>query len=288
MTMTRKTTQMSIAAALAALFLYAQNSFAWGFWAHQFITRKAVAVMPPESRNFFVQYVDSLSKHSIDPDLWRRYDKQESNRHYIDIDMLDSFPFAKVPASFDSAVAVFGEETVQKAGIVPWRIQEMLDSLTTAMRHRNKRLILRYASALAHYVEDIHMPLHTVTNYDGQLTGNKGIHSRYERWMVEAHKAELERRVGPATPELLADPLISTFDWIRASYVWTDNLLLADNMAKLPGKKYAKREDYDAAYYARLFTLTDPFTTTQMSKAATAVASFWLTAWHRAGKPALP
>ena len=36
------------------------------------------------------------------------------------------------------------------------------------------------SAVLAHYVADAHVPFHAVVNYDGQLTGQRGIHSRFE------------------------------------------------------------------------------------------------------------
>ncbi|MDQ7052564.1 MAG: hypothetical protein Q9P14_06620 [candidate division KSB1 bacterium] len=87
-------------------------------------------------------------------------------------------------------------------------------------------------------MEDIHNPLHTTKNYDGQLTGNKGIHSRYERWMVETYLDQLDSAIHPdpgSSPGRRLMPMI--FNWLRGSYVWVDNLLLADRLSKTPGKK---------------------------------------------------
>ena len=274
-------------AALAALFLYPDSARSWGFWAHKKITRKAISIMPAECRAYFISMADSIAAHSIDPDLWRRSDESESNRHYIDIDMFGAFPFRELPHQYDQAVRKFGAEKINKAGIVPWRIAEMVDSLAHAMKAGDKALILRYTSAVAHYVEDVHMPLHTATNYNGQLTGNDGIHSRYERWMVEAHKKKVLANIKPRTPRKINGIVDTVFDWVLDSYVWVDNLLLADTRARVPGKTYESRKDFDKEYYNRLFRQTKHFTYLQMSRAATAVASAWLTAWEKAGKPAL-
>ena len=40
---------------------------------------------------------------------------------------------------------------------------------------------IRFFSAIiGHYVADAHVPLHAVLNYNGQLTGQTGIHNRWE------------------------------------------------------------------------------------------------------------
>ncbi|RMD98403.1 MAG: hypothetical protein D6814_07650, partial [Calditrichaeota bacterium] len=167
---TQKKTILTLAA-MAALFLYPQLARSWGFWGHKAITRRAISSLPAECRAYFTQNAKLLVKHSIDPDLWRKFDKAESNRHYIDIDMFGNFPFNDLPHAYPDAVKKFGAKKIKKAGIVPWRIVEFTDSLAWAMKHKDRKLILRYASALAHYVEDVHMPLHTVKNYNGQLSG---------------------------------------------------------------------------------------------------------------------
>ncbi len=276
-----------IAAAVAALFLSPQQGLSWGFWGHKFMTRKAVQLLPEELQRAFVPLTESLSAHSIDPDLWRKTDPKEGNRHYIDLEMFGTFPFAELPFEYEKAIKIFGEDSVQKAGIAPWRIVEMMDSLSAAMRSKDRRLIVRYAAALAHYVEDIHMPLHTTINYNGQYTGNDGIHSRYERWMLEMHKKEIRAALKPRPAFLLKERLPTVFNWIFDSYVWVDNLLRADTRARVPGKRYEEKDDFDRQYYRRLFRETRSFTYLQMSRATTAVASCWYTAWERAGRPTL-
>ena len=34
-----------------------------------------------------------------------------------------------------------------------------------------------FASTLAHYIQDAHQPLHVHNNYDGQLSGQTGLHA---------------------------------------------------------------------------------------------------------------
>jgi len=276
-----------ITAALAALFLFPQRGLSWGAWAHQFITRKAVALMPAECRHYFVAREDSLVAHSIDPDLWRKTDPDEGRNHYIDLDLLDSFPYANIPRNLDAAAKKYGMEQIYKAGLLPWRIAAVQDSLVFAMQQRDSRAVFRYLTALAHYIEDAHMPLHTVSNYNGQLSGNDGIHSRYETEMVVKFKSAIAGEVQPDSAQQLAKPIDAVFSWILSSTVWADNLLLADTHARVPGKVYGDDADFDDRYYRALFSETGDFTVLQLSRAATAVASAWYTAWQMAGRPEL-
>jgi hypothetical protein len=42
-----------------------------------------------------------------------------------------------------------------------------------------------FASTLAHYIQDAYQPLHVHNNYDGQLSGQNGLHSRFESELFE-------------------------------------------------------------------------------------------------------
>ena len=243
--------------------------------------------MPAECRGYFAAQEDSLAAHSVDPDLWRKTNPDEGPNHYINIDLLASFPFAEVPHDESAAVRKFGEAKIRKAGVLPWRIAGVLDSLTLAMRRHDPAAIFRYTVALAHYIEDAHMPLHTISNYNGQLSGNDGIHRRYETGMVETFKIAIAGEVQPDPVERLAEPGDAAFSWILSSMVWADNLLLADTHARTPGKTYRDDADFDDSYYRALFDETRHFTLLQLSRAATAVASGWYKAWQMAGKPEL-
>ena len=61
-----------------------------------------------------------------------------------------------------------------------------------------------FSSVLAHYVSDGHVPFHAVLNYDGQLTGQWGIHSRFETELFERYRATLRVVPKPVVP--VAEP----------------------------------------------------------------------------------
>ena len=54
--------------------------------------------------------------------------------------------------------------------------------------------------SLAHYIQDAHQPLHATNNYDGQLTGNNGIHARFETALFERFQSRLTIRPAPPAP----------------------------------------------------------------------------------------
>ncbi|MFQ5751684.1 MAG: zinc dependent phospholipase C family protein [bacterium] len=261
------------------------TSYGWGFFAHKWINRMAVRALPDEMRPFFEQHKMYLSEHSIDPDLWRKHDPEEAVRHYIDIDIYGNYPFKELPRSFEEAKRKFGEEALKERGIAPWWVMRRFNQLITAMQQGNPDSISAQAAALGHYVADLYMPLHTVENYDGQLSGNDGIHVRFERWMVEEFAGDIKVTVKKA--ESIQDPLSFIFDVVLKSYLLSDEIMKADSQAKKPDKDYKTHEDYDQEYFRALFKKVGNLAEQQMSLAASAIGSFWYTAWVEAGKPEL-
>jgi hypothetical protein len=276
---------MLLAVSCGFLAILATSLFAWGFTAHRIINSRAVDLLPVEMRGFFVENRDYLAEHSVDPDLWRKEDESEAVRHFIDIDLYGKYPFSDLPRDYDAAVTKFGQEVVRKRGVGPWRVIEFLNELTRAMRDSNSHEILRIAAPLGHYVADLHVPLHTIENYDGQLSGNRGIHRRWESTMIDAFLPDMELKPSPAS--YLERPLDAIFGVVLDSYVYADDLVRADDRSKLPGRTYDKPEDYDLAYYAGLCRRTRWFTQDRLEAAISDVASFWYTAWRNAGQPPL-
>ena len=211
--------------------------------------------------------------------VYKTGDPAESPRHFLDIDIYGPYPFVELPHDYDEAVAKFGVEDVTTRGLATWCIAKYTQSLSEAMKSGDAEKIVETAGALAHYIEDLHMPLHVVKNYNGQLTNQHGVHQRFEDDMVDAYAEQI-----PLTPKMaseLADPLEAAFDIVLDSYVYADNLLHADRRAKLG------EDTYGASYLEKFFQFSGWIAVRRMSDAATATASYWYTAWLHAGKPEL-
>ncbi len=211
--------------------------------------------------------------------VYKTGDRAEGPRHFLDIDIYGPYPFVELPHDYDDAVAKFGVETVTKRGIATWRIAEYTQLLSEAMKSGDTQKIVQTAGALAHYVEDIHMPLHVVKNYNGQLTNQHGVHQRFEDDMVDTYAERIH--LTPKMASEIEDPLEAAFDIVLDSYVYADDLLHADRKAKLG------EDTYGASYLEKLFRFSGRIAEQRMSDAAIATASYWYTAWLRAGKPEL-
>ena len=57
-----------------------------------------------------------------------------------------------------------------------------------------------FSSVLSHYCADAHVPFHAALNYDGQLTGQWGIHSRFESELFERYQSGSRLSPRPAVP----------------------------------------------------------------------------------------
>jgi hypothetical protein len=270
--------------------------FSWGFFGHKKINQHAVFSLPPEMLLFYKQNITYISEHSIDPDKRRYAIKEEGPRHYIDIDHYGTYPYPNLPRSWDSAVAKFGEDSVQQFGIVPWHVQAMLGKLTQAFKANNYAKILKYSAELGHYISDAHVPLHASSNHNGQYTNQKGIHGFWES----------------RVPELLAnkswDFFVGKAQYIKnpGEYIWArvlESALAADSVLSIEkeltkkfraDKKYSfeKRGAVDIKQYSSAFTRAfdaklNGMVERRMRLSMLSTASFWYTAWVNAGQPNL-
>lgn len=284
-----------LSAIVAVLLLPARPVGGWGFWAHKEIHRHAITALPAGVREFFSAHADSIVERSVVPDLRRREDDQEQYYHYIDIDRYGAYPFAELPRVLNDAEAKYGADSVQKNGLVPWRVADLQGRLTEAMKTKNARDIVHYAADLGHYVADIHMPLHTTENYDGQLTGQVGIHWRFETAEPERSGKDYDFATGQA--EYIDDPLAYTFKLILESYAFVDSVLIADRRAKegIPERELFEvvtrngriEYHYSSLYYRRFNAALNGLPERRMRAAVHRLASFWYTAWVDAGEPKL-
>jgi hypothetical protein len=268
---------------------------AWGMDVHRWITRRALQALPEPLKAFYAARTEMVVEHSVDPDLWRvvnlRTDRgDEDPNHFLDIDGLDEpRPFAGVPRDWDAYVARYGVERANKMGRLPWRTEEMYrlvvsrfqDAAKSPQGYGLENAV--YASAvLAHYIEDAHQPFHSVANYDGQLTGQRGVHSRFETELPLRHRDLLTSTLPPPAIRPISNIKEFVFDTLIANEALVAGILDADRKAT------EGRELYDDAYFAMFFKATRPILERRINDAAGAVASAIVSAWTEGGKPPLP
>ena len=192
---------------------------AWGFEAHKSIVDKAIDLLPAPLKPLFEKRRAFIVERSIDPG-------PVAHRRVGNRGAAEPFPrhgsrgvrrvsVRGLPRDYAAAVQKFGREFVHQQGLLPWRAQEYYGRLQREFEALKRPSpppyaldnIVYYSAILAHYVSDGHVPLHAVVNYDGQLTGQQGLHSRWEAELFERYRTRL--KLAPAAITPVTNPGIS-------------------------------------------------------------------------------
>lgn len=277
----------TIAAALVALLLVPAPAFAWGAAAHRFIMTRAIDLLPAELKPFFDRYRSELVLRVVDPDVWRSVGWEDDPNHFVDfgVEEYGPYPFTALPREYGAAIEKFGMAALKKNGLLPWREAEEFGNLRRAFAGFTRNAAFApsdtvlFAAAAAHYIEDAHQPLHATNNFDGQLTGQQGVHARFETALFERFASRLH--VTPAPPSPAASARDAAFDALLASYQLVPQLLKADKEA------LGAKDTYDDAYFDAFFTKVQPMLEQRLAASITATAAIVIGAWAQAGRPAL-
>jgi len=273
-------------AMLTVVLCVPSSAHAWGFEAHKFIVSRAIDMLPAALKPFFEANRAFIVERSIDPDLWRNAGfTEEPPNHFLDFDAYGPYPFKDLPRDYDEALKKHGIDKLRQNGLVPWRTHEMAGRLIRGFEalHKNgpyAQSDIRFFSAiLGHYVADAHVPLHAVLNYNGQQTGQTGIHNRWEDDLFIRYQKELA--IAPAALKPIAHERDFIFDTLLESSQLADDVLAADR------KAIGTRDAYDDQYFETLFAETRPILEKRLNDAINAVASMITSAWEQAGRPPL-
>ncbi|MEM8890670.1 MAG: zinc dependent phospholipase C family protein [Bacteroidota bacterium] len=270
-------------------------AFSWGFWAHQRINRLAVFTLPEEMLLLYKTHLDFITEHAVDPDKRRYAVDGEAPRHFIDIDHYGELPFSNVPRRWQDAVEKFGEDTLMAYGNLPYHLPEDIFRLKKAFEDQNLLQILKVSSDIGHYVGDAHVPLHTTENYNGQMTGQKGIHGFWESRLPELYATDYDFLVGRAY--FIEDILQEGWDAVLESHAALDSVLNfeAELNDKFPSDQkygYESRNDIVVRAYSREYSnayhlMLDGMVERRMKKSILRIGAYWYTAWKLAGSPDL-
>ena len=270
-------------------------AFSWGFWAHQRINRLAVFTLPEEMLVLYKTHLDFITEHAVDPDKRRYAVDGEAARHFIDIDHYGELPFPNVPRRWQDAVEKFGEDTLMAYGNLPYHLPQDIFRLKKAFEEQNLLQILKISSDIGHYVGDAHVPLHTTENYNGQMTGQKGIHGFWESRLPELFATDYDFLVGRAY--FIEDILQEGWDAVLESHTALDSVLdfEAQLNDKFPSDKkygYESRNDIVIRAYSREYSkayhvMLDGMVERRMKKSILRTGAYWYTAWKLAGSPDL-
>lgn len=253
----------------------------WGSVGHKKINQNASLSFNQHMMQFLV-WASDLSYHASDADYRKDSDTSEAPKHYIDIDTYQDFVVDhRILQDWDSITNAFGYANVINEGILPWATVTTYDTLRNCFARQDWNKAMLTAADLGHYVADGHMPLHITKNYNGQLTGNTGIHSRYESTMIGNYSSQIVYN-GDTNLQVIQNVNQYVFNYIYNNYKYKDSILIADNLAKTA----AGGSTTSSVYTLNLWNKTKGLTILLFQNASHALAELIYTAWINAGSPA--
>ena len=263
----------------------------WGFFAHKKINAMAIYTLPIEMITFYKRHQKEIEDLSVLPDQRRYIMDNEASRHYID---LDRYQIADIRyTSWAEIIKNMHQDSLVKHGIVPWHIPILYQELKYAFVRLDTIKIIKLSAEMGHYIGDLHVPLHTTSNYDGQKTGQTGLHAFWESRIPELLNEALEEWVGPAT--FVSNVPKSAWDWALESH--TEVKILIDKEAKLnatfkQSKKYTfekkgnvLQKNYSVEYSKKYHQVLDHQIENRFQSAYKHVGDIWYSAWIEAGQP---
>ena len=239
----------------------------WGYTAHSDITMNAIMSLPSPWKEFFSNYSGFLEDHSDDPDQYRSWCSYndddlyaaERPRHYDDHNLKEdggevfneSLP--QYSHLIDSQYTYEDYEFVSrdipvsgskyKKGVIEWTVSNFSQVLTYYMSIASENpsnnsawtLVLTSMSWLSHYVGDATVPFHATANYDGQLTGQWGIHSAVESYLISSFSREImfSHNQASYTPSAFNQTVIS----IESGLAMVSEILAFDNIYAPDGNR---------------------------------------------------
>ncbi len=280
--------------AVTSLVAVLMISPAWGFFSHKRINRLAVFILPPEMIVFYKRNIAYIEHAAVNPDRRRFSVADEAPRHYIDIDHYGDSAVHKMPRFWKDAVTQYTEDTLKAYGILPWHINRVYYQLRDAFMIRDPEKILRLSAEIGHYIADANVPLHTTENYNGQRTGQDGIHAFWESRLPELFSDNYDFFVGKA--EYIPNIQLAAWQAVVTAHLQVDSVLAVEKMLsrqyrhskyafETKGRQIIKTyaREYSKAYHNNLRGMVEQ----QMRASIKMIGDFWYTAWIDAGQPDL-
>jgi hypothetical protein len=268
----------------------------WGFLVHRTIQQLAIYELPGSLQHYFFRNMDYLVKNSVRPDQRRNSDPSEGPKHFIDLEPYGDSAAWKMPMTWNEAVAKYTRDTLLKYGYVPYQVLMMKEQLTNAFRKGDKDSVLFYATDMAHYIEDANAPLHTTTNYDGQLSNQRGLHNLWES-IVPEHELESYQLYSKHKVSYLDHPEQAIWGAVRRAHLLLNDVFEQEKEASRQfndSTKYVyqtnhgrQTRSYSPAFAKVYGERLGKTVNEQLMHSADLVADFWYTCWVDGGKPDL-
>lgn len=193
-------------------------------------------------------------------------------------------------------ISMIFKDHFSEYGIVPYHLYDYYGKLVYAFKTKNTKRILRLSTEIGHYIGDASVPLHTTTNYNGQLTNQIGIHAFWESRIPELFADQSFDPISGRASYIL-DPKMYFWEIVFESHLLVDDVLrlekqLSEDYPQDQQYCYVERlnatvrtqcEDYAKEYADEL----DGMVEERWHRAIQAIGSVWYSAWLDAGSPNL-
>ena len=252
---------------------------------HRLITRRALDGLPAPLKGSTRRASEFVVEHSVDPDLWRvaalrggarPRGPQSLSRHrrarragavHRCAARLErvSGALRRGPGEPGRAVCPGAWSSLRPAGR---RVQGRSARATRPYAADNARYL---SAVIAHYVEDSFQPFHAIANYDGQLTNQRGMHSRFEAELARRYWTRITHR--PVTMTPIPDVKAFVFETLVEGHRLSAAILEADRKAAGTAACSTTRTT------RRCSPTRAAFSTARVAGAASGVASVIVAAW---------
>jgi len=241
--------------------------------AHRVVAAEAIDSLPKQIKKFYKDHRQEMPSQALEP----VFPERGPDRRFL-VDKLLPFPFKGLPRSEAALKSKFGEEA-EAVGRLPWLVHESYDRLLEAYRAGDKAQILAESDQLAGLMVDLNGPLNLTGNFDGQDTGQHGLWLRITERLPQAMGKDL--KLSSDAANFLDKPKEYVFSVMLESYVWVDNVLYLDALAR------RGKQSYSEFYFEDFARRAGPILRERLSHAAEDTGSYWYTAWTAAGRPEL-
>ncbi len=249
-----------------------------------------------DSKQDTIEKWDAEGKYNSLADSLAPYVIHELSRQSNDVMENGSMeiPIEWIANEYPTGCKLYFEDHFSSFGILPYNLLMYQKRLENAFQRKEWKLVLRLSAEIGHYVSDAHVPLHTTENYNGQMTGQKGIHAFWESRLPELF-AEGEYDLFTGRAKYIDN--MDDFIWkiVNDSHALVDEVLGKEKELSLSfdrDKQYCYEfrgaqqvrqacEEYAKAYQESMNDMVE----NRMRDAIAAVGSVWYTSWVDAGRP---
>lgn len=245
---------------------------------------------------FYRTNIQSLIRMSVNPDMRRYVSETEAPKHYLDADHYeDEYPLDTIIRNYKKAVEVYTIDTMREYGMVPWNLNFLVYELTESFMNHNLPRVIKLSADLGHYVGDLYVPLHATHNYNGQLTGQHGIHGLWESRLPELYFDDYRLNIGKA--KYIVNVNRAIWEAFEESFRLKDSVLKLElnarqkigiaSMYAIENRGSQTIRTYSPSFCEAYQDQLNKMVERRLAASIEMTASLWYTAWVNAGQPIL-